>query len=129
MKTAQISIEFLILTGFLLTSFVIFFLVIQENLSDKISQRIDAEILEIAKTIRLEIELAYSSSDGYTRHFTIPKAIYSGEYRVNLTNEFVFVESIDKSHIVSLSVKNNTGQVIIGENTIKKENGIVKINQ
>ncbi|RMD45899.1 hypothetical protein D6829_00935 [Candidatus Pacearchaeota archaeon] len=128
MKNGQAGIEFIILIGFLIFAFAVFFLVINNNLSDKIERRVVLELIEIARTVRDEIALAKDSSDGYYREFFLPKTIYSGEYRIWINETIVFAETLDKEHIVSFPVQNVTGQPIIGKNTIKRVGGEVILN-
>src|SRR3989344_8384430 len=96
----QASIELLILVGFLLAGFVIFMIVINENLSGKINDRENFEINEIALTLRNEIDLAHSPIDGYRREFILPEKTFYGDYNVSLIESTVFVQSSDGKHSV-----------------------------
>jgi len=78
-KLSQSAIEFLILTGFLLFSFTIFFGVIQGNMSDKLKERQDLAVKSVAITVQDEINLASQSMDGYYRQFKIPEEINGRE--------------------------------------------------
>lgn len=127
-KISQASLEFLILVGFLLMSFVVFFLVIQINLSDKVRERANTEISEIANIVQNEIDLATQSSEGYSREFRLPLAGYLGDYSLNISDGLLFVESEDKEYILTLAVKNVSGQAVKGVNIIKNENGTIKLN-
>jgi len=127
-KKAQSAIEFVILVGFVLSMFTIFFLIIQENVSYKISERRDLEIKEIALTVRDEIDLASSSAEGYSRNFSLPEKISGKDYEINVNESAVSAITIDGKHAISYTVQNITGNLKKINNTIKKEDGIVKLN-
>ncbi|MDD5192456.1 MAG: hypothetical protein PHH54_01410 [Candidatus Nanoarchaeia archaeon] len=129
-KCSQSAIEFLVLTGFLLFSFTVFFLVIEGNMSDKIKERQDLAIKSVAIAVQEEIDLAFQSSDGYYRQFNIPENINGEEYEINITERAVYLRTNDGKYAIALPVKNVTGDVVKQPeiNTIRKENGEVKLN-
>ncbi len=129
-KKSQSAIEFLILTGFLLFSFTVFFLVIQGNMSDKLEERQNLAVKSVAITVQDEINLAFQSSDGYSREFKIPETINGADYKINITEEMIYLRTDDGKYAIALPVKNVTGDVKKQPdiNVIKKENGEVKLN-
>jgi len=129
LKRGQSAMEFIILIGFLLVAFVVFMLVIQENMEDRTDKRQNTQIIEIALSVKNEVDLAYQSSDGYVREFELEKNPYGGGYEVRIEDNLVFVNSVDWKHAISLAVPNVTGDVNKeGINIIKKENGQVILN-
>lgn len=128
-KVSQSAIEFFILTGFLLFSFTIFFVVIQGNMSDKLKERQELAVKTVVVTVQDEINLASESMDGYYRQFDIPEEINGKEYEINITDEMVYLRTLDGKYAISLPVQNVSGDVKKETNTIKKENGVVKLNQ
>lgn len=128
-KKAQTAIEFVILIGFLMIAFTLFFLIIQQNMSDKINDRQNAQIKEIALMVKNEINLAFQSSDGYRREFELVKNPYGGDYSIEIQENIVLVESTNGIHAISLAVQEVSGQILKdGVNIIRKENGQVKLN-
>jgi hypothetical protein len=127
-KRSQSAIEFFILTGFLLFSFTIFFVAIQGNMEDKLRERQELAIKNVAITVQDEINLASQSMEGYYRQFKIPENINGKEYEINATEGLVYVKTLDGKYALALPVKKITGDVQKGNNIIKKENGIVKLN-
>jgi len=127
-KLSQSAIEFLILTGFLLFSFTIFFLVIQGNMSDKLKERQALAVKNVAITVQDEINLAFQSSDGYYRQFKIPENINGAGYEINITEGLVYIKTYDGKYTTALPVKNVTGEVNKTDNIIKKEKGVIKLN-
>lgn len=127
-KNSQTSIEFVILVGFVLFFFTVFFLTINENMSDKIKERQTKIVIEIASTVQDEIDLAFESIDGYSRTFILPDYVASKSYNIDITEGMVYVRTTDNKQAIALPVQNITGQVQKGDNIIKKENGVVKLN-
>ena len=54
-KRSQTAIEFVTLVSFLLFIFTVFFLIIQENMSDKLIERQNLRVKEVAITVQEEI--------------------------------------------------------------------------
>ena len=127
-KNAQGSIEFMLLVGTTLFFFTIFFLGVQESISDKLKEEKRIITQDIALQVKDEIDLAFKSSDGYYRKFDIPNKIKELDYEVSIIESLVYVKTDDNKHAVALPVSNITGQPIIGTNIIQKKGGIVYLN-
>jgi len=127
-KQAQSSIEFAILVGFMIVMFTIFFVIIQQNYSSKLSQRQDRLVKEIGESVKSEIDLAFHSIDGYRREFSLPKSVYGTDYDIRVSEGAVFVKTVDNKHAISLSVLGVQGNIIKYDNVIRKENGVVILN-
>jgi len=127
-KRSQSAIEFMILMGFLLFSFTVFFLIIQGNMADKLKEREGLSVKSIAITVQDEINLASEASDGYRREFKIPNNINGREYEINATEGVVYIRTLDRKYAMAFPVQNITGEVKKGDNVIEKENGEVKLN-
>ena len=127
-KKAQTAIEFVILVGFILFFFTAFFLAIQENMSDKINEKQNLMLKETALAIQDEINLALESSEGYYREFKIPDKIGNRDYEVSLVEDSVYLRTNDGKYAIALPIAKVTGEIVKGRNTIKKENGEIKIN-
>jgi len=127
-RRGQVAIEFIVLVGFMLVAFTIFFLALQENLSDKFSERQDKKVKEIAVTVKNEIDLAFHSSDGYRREFSLAPDVYGKDYNISVNESVVYVVTVDGKHAISFAVKEVTGNIQKPENVITKENGGVRLN-
>lgn len=127
-KNAQVALEFMIVVGFISFAFVIFFMVIQSNMSDRIYERNQLKIEETASIIKNEIDLAHESVDGYYRVFNIPSEIYDNNYDIVMGEGILVVKSGDGRNAISVVVKEANGTITQGNNVIIKENGEVKIN-
>ena len=132
-KQSQSSIEFMILVGFVLFAFTIFLAFIYEDISDNIIKSNNRELLDVAKIIKEEVDLAYKSSDGYQRVFKIPYKIGNLDYEINITEDLVYIKTENGKYSASIPVKriNYSGSsgLIKGDNIIEKINGEIFINR
>jgi uncharacterized protein YpmB len=126
-KRGQSAIEFAVIFGFVLFFFIVFFAIIQENQSDKNKEKERLIIQNIALDVQDEINLAAGSSEGYYREFTIPQNILGKDYDIQIIGEKVYANTSDFG--VSYSVFEVQGNLVKGQNTIKKENEKVYLNQ
>ena len=79
-KFGQGEIEFLILVGGVLFFFVLFLFVIQQDTGDKLNERRDFALKEIATIVKDDISFASESSEGYFRNFELPNDLDGVEY-------------------------------------------------
>lgn len=127
-KKTQSSIEFIILVSVLLLFLVSFLMIVQQNISDKMREQKDAGIRDVAVIVQDEINLAFKSGDGYFREFTIPEKILGESYELGTIPGRVYARTFDNRSSISLPIKDATGEIRIGQNTITKENNIIYIN-
>lgn len=127
-KKSQGAFEFIILVGFVLLSFTVLFLVINENISDKSEERRNKAIKEFVLGVANEIDLASESTDGYYREFEIPSRIEGLEYEINLTEDMISFKSTNGKYAMAVPIQNASGFLVIGTNLIKNEKGEIKIN-
>ena len=103
---------------------------IQVNINDKTIQQRDAELLAAAQGVADEINLAYASSDGYSRTFYVKGYVLSGVYyNVSLVENSVHIALLNSQSALSVPTVNVTGYVRVGNNTIRNVNGTVYLNQ
>lgn len=127
-KNGQSAIEFLILIGVVISFFLIFLFAIQGSISSKVIENMDLTLKEIALNVINEVNLASNSVDGYYREFEIPSKILGNEYEINITDGVVFIRTLDNERALSLPAVSVVGDVYIGKNIIRKEEGVVYLN-
>jgi len=132
-KEAQSAIEFMILVGAVLFLFVSFFGAVQGNIGDRIKEKRDITIKEIAINIQNEINLAFNSIEGYSRTFKLPSDINGLDYEIIIVERLVYVKTEDGKHAIALSIQKIQGdenpiEVNKGENLIKKQDGKIILN-
>ena len=127
-KKAQGSIEFIVITGFILVMFIVILGVIQERSIEKSKEKREIALKDTAKNIQKEINLAFESTNGYTRSFEVPGKIINAEYNITLVKGLVYLETLDKKNAIALPIPEITGIIKNGTNTIRKINNTVIIN-
>jgi uncharacterized ion transporter superfamily protein YfcC len=128
-KKAQTASEFTILVAFVLFFFVIFFLVIQEKTGEKVQERQNFLLKETAFNILDEINLALKASEGYFRVFNVPEKIGSRDYEIQIIEDMIYLRTTDEKNSIALPIPEVQGNIVKGENNIKKQNGEILINQ
>ena len=127
-KKAQGAAEFIILIGFILFFFIAFFIVIQENIGDKTKERQNILLGEVVRMVQDEINLASESSEGYSRDFEVPSKINNQDYEINITGGEVYSVISGGKNAIALPVAEVNGEISKGINSIKKEDGEVRLN-
>jgi hypothetical protein len=128
-EKSQSSIEFMILVGAVLFIFITISLALQTTTVSKSKEKRALEVQNLALIVRNEIDLAFSSLDGYERTFNIPQKIINLDYTIILDNGVVYIITEDSSVALSLSTKPVTGQLQKGDNLIRKMGGELFLNQ
>ena len=127
-RKAQSSIEFVIILIAVLFFFLSMLFVLQQNLAQKNFEKRDLIIKDLASNVRDEINLASTSSDGYSRNFKLPQDILGLDYSIHIINDLVYLNTSDGRHAVSFPIVNISGSVIKGVNRISKNNGQIYMN-
>ncbi|MCK5342396.1 MAG: hypothetical protein KAR20_03280 [Candidatus Heimdallarchaeota archaeon] len=127
-KRAQVSIEFIMILGALLFFASIFMLVIQGNMEDRMYQRENILVKEIALIVQNEINLALQSGDGYLREFELPQKAGNLNYEINIDSGIVYIKTTNSRHALTLQVADVVGDINITKNTIEKINGVLYLN-
>jgi hypothetical protein len=127
-KKAQASIEFIVLSGFIIFFIIVFLVIIQSGVSSRINER-NAEIYsELIFDVQDEINMAFKSSDGYRREFNLPQRIEGTDYNITIIGNSIYLKTDDKKFAMSVSTMPVTGNVAKGINVIKKEGGVIYLN-
>ena len=125
---AQFAIEFVVLIAFMFIIFLGFTAVITSKILDAGESGMQQTAEDIATLAKNEIDLARSVSDGYVRTFNLPATIEGNSYDISIIgNRELVVKYFDKEYVLFLQ-GNVRGNINSGENTIRKENGIVYAN-
>ena len=125
-RKSQGAMEFIIIFGAVLFFFVLFFGVIQQNISDKNKEKERLVAQNIALDVQYEINLAAEASDGYSRDFTTPGNILGKDYEINISDARVYL--VMEDFATSYKAVYVNGSIIKGANKIRKENGTVYLN-
>ena len=123
---AQISVEFIIITGVVIAFFVGFLVILNISLEDANRQKENTLMKDLALTIRKEIGIASQSSDGYYRTFFIPATISGREYEINITQNVLQIKT--NRNALTLAVEDVNGTMQKGNNIIRKVGGNILLN-
>jgi len=126
-RKSQSGIEFLIISGAVMFMFVVFFVAIQSNTSEREKDRENLLVKNLALSVQDEINLATEASDGYSRDFRIPKTILGGDYDISLVENSVYIKT--NRVAISLEIGKVIGDIKKEDNRIRKENGEVYLNE
>lgn len=128
-KKAQIGMEFIMVIGALTFFLTIFLVVVQQNTEERIYSKEALIVKEIATVVQREINLAKESIDGYSRDFKIPRTAGNLEYEISINSGIISIKTKNGKHALSLPTENIVGDINITDNTIKKINGEIYLNQ
>jgi len=136
MRKSQVSIEFMILIGFVFMIFLLFFIFIQDKRIDLHKEHHFKVLQEIGGVVSSEIHLALSVGDNYVRRFTLPYVALGKKY----TFTYIPGENASKlslmyadsafglEELVPVPKGVIIGNISPGPNIIYKKAGIVVIN-
>jgi hypothetical protein len=131
-QKAEVSTEFMVFIGILLVFFVFFVGIIGVNNRDIDESTVFANARNILGTVTNEINTA-TRIEGYYREFYIPEKLVNGDdYNITIYTNLRMVKiewNEGKNLMNNIQTENIQGNITTGTNKIKRENGIVKINE
>lgn len=125
-KRAQGSIEFLLMLGFALLFLVVMLEVISHKVSTLNKEKEQINLEDLALSIQKELEIADKSPDGYIREFKLPETLNRKEYDMTIQERELYVSNARGG--ITLYIPKVQGQFNKGDNTIRKNEGIVYVN-
>jgi len=131
-RRAQAAIEFLVLFGFMLIVFTVFFLIIEQRSAQRQERAELAELAAIGAAVREEVALATRVHDGYNRTFLLPAAVSRGSYTLSLApaslpTELAISDGQDE-FVVFLPANLTAGSRLRpGHNRITRDDGLITI--
>jgi hypothetical protein len=128
-KNGQSAAEFMIVIAFALVFLIGIIIAIEASRSDKVQGERDKLMNQEALSVVDEINLASSSTDGYSRHFRISGHAIGIEYNASIRSGDVYLASYDGKHALGYEITNVSGDLIVGDNLIEKINGTVYLNR
>ena len=129
-KTAQSAIEFVVILASVMLFFGVFLASVELNRSDRTEQSRVTMLNDIALTIKDEINLAVSSTDGYSRQFIVPANVMGKSINVTIVGRSIYATTEDGKHALSQQpLTAVVGDVHVGSNVIEKINGTIYLNR
>jgi hypothetical protein len=81
---------------------------------------------DVVHAVKAEILIASTVEDGYKRVFEIPDYVSGINYTIEIAYGYIVAES--RNHDYSIQVPSTVGVITKGENTIRREGGVVFLN-
>jgi hypothetical protein len=125
-KSGQSSLEFMYAVVFILFLVVILISAAADQMADFKQEKDVFLVNDLAQSVKNEVSVAHSMSDGYVRGFDIPAQLEGEDYSISLSSGFVSVSF--GSHSVSVAVQPVSGGLVKGSNVIRKVGGNVSLN-
>jgi uncharacterized protein (UPF0333 family) len=138
LKKAQTSMEFVILTGFMLLAFLIFYVVIQSKLVEANQNSIDVAAKQVEIIVVNELKVAESVTDGYYREFELPQRINGINYSVaivpgpssgprDIPEIVITYNGRERVYFISQVYISELSKIGKGLNNISKINGVILV--
>jgi len=134
MRKAQSSMEFVILTGFMVLAFLTFYIAIQSKMLEANRDNTENAVKQIENLVVNELKVAESVTDGYYREFDLPRRVNGMEYNVSIiagvgdTPEIVTkYGNKERVYFVPQLYVDSGSTVGRGLNNISKNGGIILI--
>lgn len=141
MKTAQSSVEFILVISIVILGFSLFLVLFNMRVDTVQNERTMNLLEDISTVIKSELELASSVRPGYIREFELPAKLSGLEYNISYkngsvlsSNYSIFVvsyinEEISKNDLIFFTPPNITGNLSIGDkNIITKVGSTICLN-
>ena len=132
-KKSQNSMEFVVLTSFMMLVFVVFFVIIQQRMTSATEEKNDAIAEQLLSIAVNEIKLAESVSDNYYREFTLPNNLNGLQYTISIipgagqsTEILITYGTKEKIYFLEQYISKNSS-IGSGLNNISKNSGVVTI--
>lgn len=123
---AQVSVEFIIILIILLSAISIISVVSIIKTGEIEIFNLQRETERILEEMSATINTVYLEGDGFITNVTLPQRIRGFNYTVLLSSQFLIITVQNTSFSTHLFT-NVSGEFVKGSNTIKNENGEVKI--
>ena len=126
LKKAQVAMEFVFLVGLAFTVMVVFISSTRSEFDELRTEEERSLLKDVTVMAQHELIIASTVEDGYHRVFEIPTTINGIDYTITITNDILLAQTEDYEYDVN--IPSVTGNVVLGNNTIEKTDGIVYLN-
>jgi len=119
-RRGQSSVEFVILFGFVMFLFIVFFILIQQQSINALAGQKSGRVTQLKNMVLSEFDIATKASYGYSRTFTIPATIDGASYSIALLDNEEIVVDYDGIESVGFLTTPVIGNISKGHNFITK---------
>ncbi len=126
---AQASLELIVYFTVVLIILSFITVVTLGNTQNIYTESINADARRVVTLVANEINIAVSVGSGYTHKFSLPAQLYGKDYNVSIIpdKQSVVVVWENRSYSLPILTSNVEGNVKQGVNTVKNDNGLVRI--
>lgn len=125
-KKSQVSLEFLLLIGFVFMVSLGFILSASIQISNFTDEKNNEAIADFGNALKTELTLASVVHPGYYRKISLPEKINGKiEYTVEMKNSTIII--VAQKYYFNNIIPNTQGQLQKGNNIIRNQNGVVVI--
>lgn len=125
-RKSQIAIEYISLMAIGLVALIIFAASTSHDVKDLRTKKDLVLLKDASYMVQSEINLAAKLKDGYSRDFQVPLNLDGKSYSMNITGNQLI--ALCDNYEVVLPVAEVNGNILIPNNTISKNNGIICLN-
>jgi hypothetical protein len=93
----------------------------------KLSQA-DMEVENVLETVAGKINTVWMSGDGFSTNLTLPEKVAGMNYSIYVKSNYIILSTPYKNYTKTILTNETMGNLRIGDNLIKNENGKVGIN-
>lgn len=126
---AQITVETILLIVFLLVFLTAFSYAVYLRIQQVYSEGLKYEIERIGNEAAGQINLVLQEGNGFSKNYSLPQKIYGKEYEifVDPSNGRVEIMVENKTYFFLISTRDVVGNFSKGENLIRNEEGVIRI--
>ncbi len=125
---AQVSQEFFLFVGIAFMIAIIILGIIAGDINENVEERRKRAVDDIGFYVQGELVTAAGVKDGYNRTFNIPDKSDTISYIISITNYTKLIVT-SQDYEALFYIPNVNGTILIGNNTIRKTNGTVFLNE
>ncbi|MBN2112076.1 hypothetical protein JW707_03170 [Candidatus Woesearchaeota archaeon] len=126
LNKAQVAMEFVMLIMIAFMIMIVFTAFAKDSMIDIRKDEEGDALKDVVESVKSEILIASNVEDGYRRDFTIPDSVRGINYTIEISYGYINAES--RNYEYSVQVPPTVGIIVKGENTIRREEGVVYLN-
>lgn len=123
---AQVAMEFIMFIMIAFMIMIVFTAFAKESMIDLRKDEEGDALKDVVHSVKSEILIATGVEEGYKRNFEIPEQVRGINYTIEIAYGYITAES--RNHEYSIQIPPTVGVITKGENTIRKEGGVVFLN-
>lgn len=128
MRQSQVSNEFIVLLGVCILIVLTILYGLSENMKSLVLKKEKHAIRDVGYYIQNEIFNAAYAKDGYSRTFPVPQKHNGVEYTLGTTGGYLELTATSTGAYAEFRLPEIVGIISKGENTVRKEGGVIYLN-